>query len=138
MNVLTENPFQISKKIIKSLKEKEVDIILVDFHAEATAEKMAMGYHLDGDITALYGTHTHVQTADEKILEKGTGYITDIGMTGPKISVIGMEVEASLKRFVTTLPEKYRIAKGEAILNGCVFEIDDESRKVIRIKRVAK
>lgn len=138
MNVLTENPFQISKKIIKSLKEKEVDIIIVDFHAEATAEKMAMGYHLDGDITALYGTHTHVQTADEKILEKGTGYITDIGMTGPKVSVIGMEVEVSLKRFVTTLPEKYRVAKGEAILNGCVFEIDDVTCKVVRIKRIAK
>ena len=72
MNVLSENPFQISKKIIKSLKEKEVDIIVVDFHAEATAEKIAMGYHLDGEITVIYGTHTHVQTADEEILEKGT------------------------------------------------------------------
>lgn len=136
MNVLTENPFQISKKILKTLKEKAVDIIVVDFHAEATAEKIAMGYYLDGEVTAIYGTHTHVQTADEKILSKGTGYITDIGMTGPKESVIGMDIEASLKRFVTTLPEKYRIAKGDAILNGVVFEINDENCKVTKIKRI--
>lgn len=136
MNVLTENPFQISKRIIKTLKEKQVDIIMIDFHAEATAEKIAMGYHLDGEVTAVYGTHTHVQTADEKILSKGTGYITDIGMTGPKESVIGMNIEASLKRFVTTLPEKYKVASGEAILNGCIFEIDDENCKTIKIKRV--
>ena len=136
MNVLTENPFQTCKKILKSLKEKEVDIIIVDFHAEATAEKIAMGYYLYGDITAIYGTHTHVQTSHEKILNKGTGYITDIGMTGPRNSVIGMDIEASLKRFVTTLPEKYRIAKGECILNGCVFEINDENCKVTDVKRI--
>lgn len=137
MNVLTENPFLICKKILKSLKEKEVDIIIVDFHAEATAEKIAMGYHLDGEVTIIFGTHTHVQTADEKILEKGTAYITDIGMTGPKTSVIGMDVEASLKRFITTLPEKYRVAKGDCILNGCVFEINDENCKVTKIKRIS-
>lgn len=136
MNVLTENPFQICKKILKSLKEKEVDIIIVDFHAEATAEKMAMGYYLDGEITAIFGTHTHVQTADEKILEKGTGYITDIGMTGPKNSVIGMNIEASLKRFVTTLPEKYKVATGDTILNGCIFEINEENCKTTAIKRI--
>ena len=137
MNVLTENPFQTCKKILKSLKEKEVDIIIVDFHAEATAEKIAMGYYLDGEVTAVYGTHTHVQTADEQILEKGTGYITDIGMTGPSKSVIGMDIEASLKRFVTTLPEKYKIAHGNAILNGCIFEINDEDCKVKAIKRIS-
>lgn len=136
MNVLTENPFQICKKILKSLKEKKVDIIIVDFHAEATAEKIAMGYYLDGEVTAIYGTHTHVQTADEKILEKGTGYITDIGMTGPYLSVIGMDIEASLKRFVTTLPEKYKVAKGNAILNGCVFKINEENCKITEIKRI--
>lgn len=136
MNVLTENPFQVAKKIIKSVKEKGSEIIIIDFHAEATAEKIAMGYYLDGEVTAIFGTHTHVQTADEKILENGTGYITDIGMTGPKKSVIGMEVEASLKRFVTTLPEKYRVAKGEAMLNGCIFEINDETCKVTKIKRI--
>ena len=136
MGVLTENPFLTAKKIIKTLKEKEVDIIIVDFHAEATAEKIAMGYYLDGEITALFGTHTHVQTADEKILKNGTGYITDIGMTGPKESVIGMNIEASLKRFVTTLPEKYKIAEGECCFNGAIFEIDNKTNKAISIKRV--
>ncbi len=136
MNVLTENPFIICTKIVKSVKEKGADIIIVDFHAEATAEKIAMGYYLDGEVTAVYGTHTHVQTADEKILENGTGYITDIGMTGPKKSVIGMEIAASLKRFVTTLPEKYRVAKGESILNGCIFEINDEDCKLSSIRRI--
>ena len=110
MNVLSENPFQVCKKILRTIKEKGADIVIVDFHAEATAEKIAMGYFLDGEVTALFGTHTHVQTADEKRLENGTAYITDIGMTGPKNSVIGMNIEASLKRFVTTLPEKYRVA----------------------------
>lgn len=136
MNVLTENPFLIAKKILKSVKEKGADIVIVDFHAEATAEKIAMSYHLDGEVTVIYGTHTHVQTADERITEKGTGYITDIGMTGPKESVIGMSVEASLKRFVTTLPEKYRVAAGETMLNGCVFKIDDQTNKVTSIKRI--
>ena len=136
MNVLTENPFIIANKIITSLKEKEVEIIIVDFHAEATAEKIAMGYYLDGKITAMYGTHTHVQTADEKILENGTGYITDIGMTGPKRSVIGMEIDASLKRFVTTLPEKYKIATGEGMLNGIVLKINDEDCRITEIKRI--
>ena len=100
---------EFAEEIIKKISEK-ADMIFVDFHAEATAEKIAMGYFLDGEVTALFGTHTHVQTADEKILEKGTAYITDIGMTGPKNSVIGMNIEASQKRFVTTLPEKYRVA----------------------------
>ena len=83
MNVLSENPFVIVKEIIENI-QKEVDIIIIDFHAEATAEKIALGYYLDGKVTAVYGTHTHVQTADETILERGTAYITDIGMTGPK------------------------------------------------------
>ncbi len=95
MNVLSENPFIIAKKIIEKI-ENQVDIIVVDFHAEATAEKIAMGNYLDGKATIVYGTHTHVQTADEQILPKGTGYISDIGMTGPKNSVIGMDAEASL------------------------------------------
>ncbi len=95
-----------------------------------------MGYYLDGEVTAIFGTHTHVQTADERILKKGTGYITDIGMTGPKESVIGMEIEASLKRFVTTLPEKYKVAEGDAKLNGVIFEINDETCKVKSIKRI--
>lgn len=135
INVLSENPFLIVKEIIEKI-QNEVDIILVDFHAEATAEKIAMGHYLDGKVTAVYGTHTHVQTADEKILPKGTAYITDIGMTGPKHSVIGMDIEASLKRFETTLPERYKIATGECILNGLIFDVDLDNNKVKSIKRL--
>ena len=135
MNVLSENPFQVAKKIIKKIKN-EVNIIVVDFHAEATAEKIALGRYLDGEVTILFGTHTHVQTADEKILPNGTGYITDLGMTGPETSVIGMDVLASIKRFETTLPERYKIADGPCILNGCIFEIDDETSKVSNITRI--
>lgn len=135
MNVIPENPFIIGKEIIENIKS-EVDIIIVDFHAEATAEKIAMGYYLDGEVTVIYGTHTHVQTADEKILKKGTGYITDIGMTGPKESVIGMDIEASIKRFETTLPEKYKLAEGECILNGCIFEIEEENCRTQNITRI--
>lgn len=136
INILSENPFLEVKKAVDDIKEK-VDIIILDFHAEASAEKMAMGYYLDGEITILFGTHTHVQTADEKILAKGTAYITDIGMTGPKDSIIGMEKDAALKRFLTALPEKYKIAQGEAMLNACVFEVNDETNKVEKIKRVS-
>lgn len=135
MNVLSDNPFVISKEIVESI-QKDVDIIVIDFHAEATAEKIALGYLLDGKVTAIYGTHTHVQTADEMILEKGTAYITDIGMTGPKKSVIGMDVSASIKRFETTLPERYKIAIGECIFNGVIFEINDDTNKAVNIKRV--
>ena len=135
INILTENPFIIANKIIDKIKDK-VDYIIVDFHAEATAEKIAMGYHLDGKVTAVFGTHTHVQTADEKILPNGTGYITDIGMTGPKNSVIGMDVKASLKRFETTLPEKYKIAEGECIFNAVIFDVDDSTGKVTSVDRI--
>lgn len=135
MNVLSDNPFVKVDKILEEIKEK-VDIIIVDFHAEATAEKIAMGYYLDGRVSAMFGTHTHVQTADERVLKNGTGYITDIGMTGPKESVIGMDIDASLKRFVTTLPEKYRVAGGETKMNGCIFEIDNETCKTLRIQRI--
>ena len=135
INVLSENPFIIAKELVEKL-QKQVDIIIVDFHAEATAEKIAMGYFLDGKATAVFGTHTHVQTADEKILPKGTAYITDLGMTGPKNSVIGMDIEVSFKRFETTLPERYRIATGEAMLNGVIFDIDDKTNKVKQVKRV--
>ena len=137
INVQTENPFLQVKKVVDKIKN-EVDMIFLDFHAEATAEKQAMGYFLDGEITAMFGTHTHVQTADEKILEKGTGYITDIGMTGPKNSVLGMDRDAALKRFLTALPEKYKIADGETMLNGCIFKLDDNTNKVIQIERIVK
>ena len=132
VNVLSENPFKKANKIIEEIKNK-VDIIIIDFHAEATAEKIALGYYLDGKVTAIFGTHTHVQTADGKILPNGTGYITDIGMTGPEHSVIGMEISASIKRLETTLPEKYKLAEGECKFNGVIFEIDDNTNKAIKV-----
>ena len=135
INVLSENPFIIAKDLVKQLKPK-TDIIIVDFHAEATAEKIAMGYFLDGEVTAIFGTHTHVQTADEKIFSKGTGYITDIGMTGPENSVIGMDIQVSFKRFETTLPEKYKIAEGKCKLHGVIFNINNETKKVEKIIRL--
>ena len=135
INILSENPFIMAKEMIDEIKEK-VDIIVIDFHAEATAEKIAMARYLDGKITALFGTHTHVQTADEQILPGGTAYITDLGMTGPKDSVIGMEIQASIKRFETTLPEKYKLAEGECIFNAVIFEIDDDTNKAKEIKRI--
>ena len=136
MGILSENPFLKADDIINKIKN-DADIIIVDFHAEATAEKIAMGYYLDGKVSCVFGTHTHVQTADETILENGTAYITDIGMTGPKKSVIGMDVEASLKRFVTTLPERYKVSEDtNVILTGCILEIDDEKCRIEKINRI--
>lgn len=135
INIMLDNPFAVVKDIVDRIKN-EVDIIMFDFHGEATAEKKAMAYYLDGEITAIFGTHTHTQTADEQILENGTAFITDIGMTGPKNGVIGMDKDAALKRFITSLPEKYKIASGEAIFNSVLFEIDDKTCKVKKITRI--
>lgn len=135
INILTENPFIMAKEMVEELQGK-VDIIIIDFHAEATAEKIAMARYLDGKITILFGTHTHVQTGDEQIFPNGTAYITDLGMTGPKNSVIGMDIQASIKRFETTLPERYRLAEGDCILNAVIFEIDENTNKVTQIKRL--
>ena len=135
MNVLSDNPFTKVESLIKKVKD-ECDMIFVEFHAEATAEKIAMANFLDGRVTAVYGTHTHVQTADDTILENGTAYITDIGMTGPINSVIGMDREASIKRFVTSLPERYKLADGKCMLNACIFNINDEDCRVMSIERI--
>ncbi len=135
MGVQSDNPFSKMEDILNEVKGK-ADIIIVDFHAEATAEKIAMKHFLDGKVTAIFGTHTHVQTADEEVTAKGTAYITDIGMTGPKNSVIGMEVNASIKRFVTSLPERYKLAEGSCIFNGCIIEINDENCRAISIERI--
>lgn len=135
MSILSENPFMVADELVDKLRN-QVDIIIIDFHAEATAEKIAMKNYLNGRVNIIFGTHTHVQTADEEITEKGTGYITDIGMTGPKKSVIGMDVSASIKRFLTSLPERYKLAEGPAIFNGCIFEINDDSCKTINVYRI--
>ena len=136
MNVLSENPFIIAQDIINEIKDKS-DAIIIDFHAEATAEKIAMGYYLDGKVTCIFGTHTHVPTADETILENGTAYITDIGMTGPKKSVIGMDADASIKRFLTSLPERYKVSDDEEIIcNGCVLTLNGETCRAEKITRI--
>lgn len=137
INVLSENPFNKIEEILNKVKNQS-DIVILEIHAEATAEKIAMGYFLDGKISAIYGTHTHVQTADEKILRNGTAYITDIGMTGPKESVIGMNVEASIKRFETTLPERYKLAEGDCKLEGIIIEINDDNCRVNKITRIQR
>ena len=137
MNVLSDNPFTRATKLIDAMTNS-CDMIFIEFHAEATAEKIAMANYLDGKVTAVYGTHTHVQTADETILNGGTAYITDIGMTGPINSVIGMDVEASIKRFVTSLPVRYKLADGKCMLNGCIFEVDDETCRVVNINRIIR
>ena len=135
MGILAENPFIEADNILEKIKNK-VDIIIVDFHAEATAEKIALANYLDGRVNIVFGTHTHVQTADECILPNGTAYITDIGMTGPINSVIGMDKAASIKRFVTTLPEKYKLATGESKFNSCLFNINDENGRIEKVSRL--
>lgn len=115
---------------------KETNIIFVDMHAEATSEKIALGYYLDGKVSAVVGTHTHVQTADEKILPNGTAYITDAGMTGPAHSVIGMDVNQILQRFLTSMPAKFETAPGEALLSAVVVEIHEDSGRATAIQRI--
>ena len=135
MGILSENPFLEADYILEEVKNK-VDMVVFDFHAEATAEKVAFANYVDGRATIVFGTHTHVQTADEMLLPKGTAYITDIGMTGPIDSVIGMDKKASIKRFVTTLPEKYQLAQGLCKLNSCLFYINDETCRTEKILRI--
>jgi len=130
-----ECPFRTAEERIDYLK-KESPILVVDFHAEATSEKMAMGWFLDGEVSAVIGTHTHVQTADERILPAGTAYITDAGMTGPINSVIGIKKELAIERFLTLLPNRFEPAKGEIELQGVIVEIDDESGLALNIKRI--
>ncbi len=132
---LMDCPFRRSDEELQALKE-EADIVIVDFHAEATSEKIAYGYYMDGRVSAVLGTHTHVQTADEQILPEGTGYITDVGMTGPAVSVIGVDVKQIIDRFLTSLPRKFDTAKGEGMFSAVVLEIDDESGLCLSIERL--
>jgi hypothetical protein len=111
--------------------------ILVDFHAEATSEKVAIGWHLDGHVSAVVGTHTHVQTADERILPKGTAHITDVGMTGPHDGVIGVDREIILHRFLTQMPVRHEIAQGDVRINAVVIDIDDETGLARSIERIS-
>lgn len=129
------NPYIAVRNTVNELSNK-VDIIIVDFHAEATSEKKAMGFLLDGKVNLVFGTHTHVQTADDIILPKGTAYITDIGMTGPKDSIIGAEKAGVIESFLTEIPEKRLVAGGECMLNGIIIDIDEQTNKTTSILRL--
>lgn len=127
-------PFQRVDEIVNELKDS-VDYMILDFHAEATSEKVAMGRFLDGRVTAVLGTHTHIQTADERILPGGTGYITDLGMTGPYDSILGVDKDIIIRKFLTGRPARFEVATGPAQMEGVVIEVDDDCNKVKNIKR---
>jgi 2',3'-cyclic-nucleotide 2'-phosphodiesterase len=129
------SPFLVADELIKEL-QKETNIILVDLHAEATAEKMAMGWYLDGRVSAVIGTHTHVQTADERILPKGTAYLTDAGACGPMKGVIGMHLEGVFRRMIQQLPSRFEIADGPAAVCGVEIMVDMSSGKAVGISRI--
>ena len=129
----TDNPFTTVDRI---LERGKADITLVDFHAEATSEKLAMGYYLDGRVSVLWGTHTHVPTADERVYPGGMGYITDLGMTGPVESVLGIEPEQSIENFLGGLPGRYRPAEGPCKMQGCVFTVETATGKCVAVERI--
>ena len=131
-----DNPFVAVDELLERARKDGAKVIVVDFHAEATSEKRAMGFYLDGKVSAVFGTHTHVQTADEQILSNGTGYITDIGMTGPKDSVLGVKKEIIVNRLKSNDMSKFVFAEGEAILCGCIFDIDIKSGKTVAVERI--
>ena len=128
-----DNPFSVVDDILKKIDTK---IIILDFHAEATAEKLSMAYYLDGRISAMFGTHTHVQTADERIFPKGMGYITDVGMTGPYESVLGIKPHIAVKKFREKLPVKFETADGKCKLDCIMFTVNERSGKTVAVKRM--
>jgi 2',3'-cyclic-nucleotide 2'-phosphodiesterase len=129
-------PFIEAKKAVARLKEK-TNVIIVDIHAEATSEKKALGWYLDGEVSAVLGTHTHVQTADNEILPQGTAYISDAGMTGPFDSVIGIKKDTIIERFLTSIPNRFDVAKGDVRLQGVVLDVDATSGKANSIERIS-
>jgi metallophosphoesterase (TIGR00282 family) len=128
-------PFQVAKKELAALKKRTAAVI-VDMHAEATSEKMAMGHYLDGEVVAVVGTHTHVQTADDQILPKGTAYLTDIGMTGPLHSVIGVKKELAIEKFLTGMPRRFEVASGPSVFCAVLLELDARLGKALSIERI--
>lgn len=128
-------PFRMADLLLEDLK-KDCDVILLDFHAETTSEKMAMGWYLDGRVSCVVGTHTHIQTADDRILPQGTAYITDLGMTGPWNSILGVKKELVIQKFVTGLPVRFHLAEGPNVLSGIVVTIDDATGKATEMVRV--
>lgn len=134
MDYTPDNAFLLVEKILPKLRTK---LIFVELHAEATSEKLAMGWMLDGRVSAVWGTHTHVQTADERILPGGTGYLTDLGMTGPRDSVLGIKPELSIQKFRGDLTRRYEPAPGPCKLEGCIFTIDTHSGRCTAAERVS-
>jgi metallophosphoesterase (TIGR00282 family) len=134
--VSIDDPFAVVLREIEALKAR-TRIVFVDMHAEATSEKLAMGWHLDGKVTAVIGTHTHVQTDDERILPNGTAYLTDVGMTGPHDSIIGVEIDAALSRFRTALPTRFETATGNPRLNAAIVEADEQTGRAVDIERLS-
>lgn len=128
-----DNPFKVADAL---LSQTEADLTFVDFHAEATSEKLAMGYYLDGRVQALWGTHTHVPTADQQVLPKGTGYVTDLGMTGPARSVLGIKPEQSINLFLGGLPQRYEPASGPCKLESVLFTVDTQTRRCLDVQRI--
>ena len=129
-------PFAAADELIEKAKTDGAKIIVVDFHAEATSEKRALGLYLDGKVSVFFGTHTHVQTADSQILENGTGYITDLGMTGPVYSVLGVKKEIIINRLKDNDMSKFELSNGKCMLNGCIFEVDENTGKAVNVERI--
>ena len=130
----SDNPFDAADRALELINDCKIKI--VDFHAEATGEKRALGFYLDGRVSAFFGTHTHVQTADASILPKGTGYITDVGMCGPEMSVLGIESDIIIKALKTGIPQKFNVSSNPCSLNGCIFEIDENTFLTKSVKTV--
>jgi 2',3'-cyclic-nucleotide 2'-phosphodiesterase len=132
---LVDCPFRVAERELANL-EGTTRLVVVDMHAEATSEKMAMAYFLDGKVAAVVGTHTHVQTADEQVLPRGTGYMTDLGMTGPLHSVIGMKPQTVIQKFLTQVPRRFEVASGPSVLCGAILTIDAQTGKTAAIQRL--
>lgn len=135
--VNADNPFNCADELIEKAKNDGAKIIVVDFHAEATSEKRAMGLYLDGKVSVVFGTHTHVQTADEQILPNGTGYITDLGMTGPRDSILGVKSDIIINRLKNNDMSKFEFSESEGMLCGCIFEIDNNTGKCVSVERIS-
>ena len=131
-------PFRTASRILEETHDSAPKVIIVDFHAEATSEKQAMGWYLDGRVSAVLGTHTHVGTVDARVLTKGTGYLTDVGMTGPIDSVIGSETSAVLERFLTGMPHRLPVAGGQVVMNSVLIDVDPETGKALSVERIDK
>lgn len=131
-----ENPFLCADELVERAENDGADVIVVDFHAEATSEKRALGLYLDGRVSVVYGTHTHIQTADDTVLKNGTGYVTDLGMTGPKDSVLGVKSEIIINRLKSHDMSRFELADGESGFNACIFDIDLKTGKTVSTERI--